>query len=166
MNKITLVLLLLIAGSVFSLNFDITKGEIFKDNKKNSKLLFALNDENGGLVTIRSYYGGLIIKTLKGYYIQHFDADLNLKQEKTIDVKNNRIENAFVKDDKLHLIEFNKSKKNKSLEYSILTSSLASFDFKSKELLSISKENSKKYFGFMIFPFFLNNGLITEHYLV
>ena len=34
MKKFTLVIFLLIAGSVFSQNFDITKGKIFKDKKK------------------------------------------------------------------------------------------------------------------------------------
>lgn len=159
MKKFTLVIFLLITGAVFSQNFDITKGEIFKDKKKNSTLLFALNDDNGGLVTIRSYYGGLIIKTLKGYYIQHFDSDLNLKKEYTLEAKQNRIENAFVKEGKLHLIEFNKSRINKTLEYNVLTSNLDDFNFKSQELLSISEENSKKYFEIMIFPFFINNGL-------
>ncbi len=158
-KKVFCTLLLLVSLVTFSQNFEITKGKIFKDKKKNSSLLFALNDENGGLITIRSFYSGFLIKTLKGYYIQHFDADLNLKKEHVLNVKENRIENAFIKNDKLHLIEFNKSKKNKSLVYTILTTSLNAFDFTSKKLLSISEKNSKKYFEIMIFPFFINNGL-------
>ena len=159
MKKFTLVIFLFIAGSVFSQNFDITKGQIFKDKKKNSKLLFALNDEKGGLITIRSYYGGLIIKTLKGYYIQHFDAELNLQKEYELKVKQNRIENAFVKNGELHLIEFNKSRIKRFLKYNALTTSLESFNFKSKELLSLSEDNFKKYFEVMAFPFFINNGI-------
>ena len=110
-KKVFCTLLLLVSLVTFSQNFEITKGKIFKDKKKNSSLLFALNDENGGLITIRSFYSGFLIKTLKGYYIQHFDADLNLKKEHVLNVNENRIENAFIKNDKLHLIEFNKSKK-------------------------------------------------------
>ena len=156
-NKI-LFILLLVSSITFSQNFKITKGEIFKDKKKNSALSFSLNDGNGGLVTIREFYGGLIIKTLKGYYIQHFDAQLNLKKEHTLEVKNNRIENAFVKDGQLHLLEFDSSRIKKTLIYNVLTSNLNNFNFITKELLSISEANSKKYFGMMVFPFFINNG--------
>lgn len=159
MKKFTLVIFLLLAGTVFSQNFEITKGKIFKDKKKNSTLLFALNDENGGLITIRGYYGGLIIKTLKGYYIQHFDADLNLKKEYDFKVKQNRIESAFIKNGELHLIEFNKSRVKRFLNYNVLSTSLDSFNFKSKELLSLSEDNIKKYFEVMVFPFFINNGM-------
>lgn len=158
-KKVFCTLLLFVSLIAFSQNFEITKGKIFKDKKKNSTLLFALNDENGGLVTIRSFYSGLLIKRLKGYYIQHFDADLNLKKEHILNVKENRIENAFIKNDQLHLIEFNQSKKNKLIIYSTLTTNLNTFNFTSKELLSISEENSKKYFEIMVFPFFINNGL-------
>lgn len=159
MKKFTIVIFLLIAASMFSQNFDITKGEIFKDKKKNSTLLFAINDESGGLITIRSYYGGLIIKTLKGYYIQHFDSELNLQKEYDFKVKQNRIENAFIKNGKLHLIEFDKSRIKRFLSYNVLTSPIESFDFKSRELLSLSEENFKNYFGVMAFPFFINNGI-------
>lgn len=158
-QKVFCTLLLFVSLIAFSQNFEITKGKIFKDKKKNSTLLFALNDDNGGLVTIRSFYSGLIIKRLKGYYIQHFDADLNLKKEHILDVRENRIENAFIKNDQLHLIEFNQSKKNKLLIYSTLTTNLNTFDFTSKELLAISEENFKKYFEIMVFPFFINNGI-------
>ncbi len=159
MKKFTLLAFLLVSAFTYSQNFDITKGKIFKDKKKNSTLLFALNDDNGGLITIRSYYGGLIVKTLKGYYIQHFDADLNLKKEYEFKVKQNRIENAFIKNGKLYLIEFNKSRIKRFIEYKVLSTDLESFNFKSKELLSLSEENFKKYFEIMIFPFYLNNGI-------
>jgi hypothetical protein len=132
-KKVFCTLLLFVSLIAFSQNFEITKGKIFKDKKKNSTLLFALNDENGGLVTIRSFYSGLLIKRLKGYYIQHFDAELNLKKEHILNVKENRIENAFIKNDQLHLIEFNQSKKNKLIIYSTLTTNLNTFNFTSKE---------------------------------
>lgn len=159
MKKIILyILLVILSFSTFSQDFKISKGEIFKDKKKNSSLAYSLNDGNGGIVTIRKFYGGFVLKTLKGYYIQHFDSQLNLKKEYTLEVKNNRIENAFVKEGKLHLLEFDSSRIKKTLVYNILSSDLNNFEFTSKELLSISEKNSKKYFGFMVFPFFLNNG--------
>lgn len=159
MKKLLLLFTLLISTTSFTQNFEITKGEILKDKKRNSFLKFALNDEKGGLITVRGYLSGFPIKKIRGYYIQHFDKELKLKSEYTYQVKKNRLENAFVKDGKLHLIEFEHQKKEDKLTYRALVSDIDSFDFTSKEILTLSEENVKKYFGIFIFPFFINNGV-------
>jgi len=151
------ILFLTVSFFSFSQEFEIVQSEIFKDKKKNSALAFTLDDSNGGIITIRKYFGG--IAKLKGYYIQHFDKNLKLINEYDYIVKKNRIEGAYIKNNKLHLIEFNPNKEKESITYSVKTSNVGEFNFESKELLKLSKDNIKEYFGIVVFPFFINNGI-------
>ncbi|WP_146191769.1 hypothetical protein [Algibacter marinivivus] len=157
MKKLFTLILLLFITMSFAQDVSITKSDIFKDKKKNSYLSFTLEADDGGIVTIRSYHGGMQQK-LKGYYIQYFDS--NLKEVKTLDyeVKNKTIKNAFLKNDKLHLIEIEELKKEKSIAINISSSEINSLSFSSQNLLKFSEDNIKDYFGVFIFPFFINNG--------
>ena len=157
MKKLLTIALLLFVSLSFSQNISITKSDIFKDKKKNSYLSFSLESENGGIVTIRSYYSGLGFK-LKGYYIQYFDANLKLIKELDYEVKNKTIRNAFLKDDQLHLIEIETLKKEDRITIGVSSSDMNNLNFTSRELLSFSEDNVKKYFGIGIFPFVFNNG--------
>ncbi|WP_203258474.1 hypothetical protein [Hyunsoonleella ulvae] len=157
--KKSLLLLFFISIStiLYSQDVSITKSEIFKDKKKNSRLSFTLESENGGIVTIRSYYGGMMQK-LKGYYIQCFDQDLNEIKTLDYEVKNKTIKNAFLKNDKLHLIEIEELKKEKAIAINVSSSNISTLDFSTENLLKFSEENIKEYFGVFLFPFFINNG--------
>ena len=156
MKKITLLLLLFVACSGYTQNVSMIKSEIFKDSKKHSSLEFSLDDENGGLVTIRAYYGGLL-KSLKGYYIQHFDSKLKLLKEIEYEVDNNTIRNAFIKDNRLHLIEYNIDKKADKISFNAVSANLKDLKFSSRELLSFSEEYQKKYFSLSIGLLNVNN---------
>jgi len=156
MKKSVLLIALLFAFSISAQTVSLTKSEIFKDSKKNSSLVFSLEDDNGGLITIRSFIGGLIPK-LKGYYIQHFDAKLKLIKEVEYEVDNNFIQNAFIKDGQLHIIEFDHDKKADKIVFNVVSSNLKDLKFSKKELLSFSEDNMQKYFGIGIFPIFINN---------
>ena len=139
MKKQLLILITIFFSTItFSQKFEILKSDIFKDKKKHSTLSYTLEDGQGGLITIRKFYGG---GRVKGYYMQHFDKNLKLKKEFTYEVKKNRIESAFVKNGNLHLIEFDKNFDKKSITYKLQTSAINDFNFSSKELLKISKEN-------------------------
>ncbi len=105
MKNITLLLLLFITFNNYAQDISITKSKIFKDSNRISSLEYSLEDENGGLITIRAFYSSLI-KKLKGYYIQHFDANLNLLKEVEYEVDKNELRNAFIKDNKLHLLTY------------------------------------------------------------
>lgn len=156
MKKITLLLLLLISFNNYAQDVSIKKSEIFKDSKKNSSLEYSLEDENGGLITIRAFYGGMLQK-LKGYYIQHFDSNLKLLKEVEYKVNNNVLKNAFIKDNKLHLIEYNRDKKADKISFNAVSANLKDLNFSSKEILSLSEDEQQKYFGVMIFPILINN---------
>tara|TARA_B110000003_G_scaffold230767_1_gene233020 strand:+ start:143689 stop:145245 length:1557 start_codon:yes stop_codon:yes gene_type:complete len=152
MKKITLFILLLATFNSYAQNASMIKSEIFKDSKKNSSLEYSLEDENGGLVTIRAFYGG-VIQILKGYYIQHFDSKLKLLNEIEYEVENNKIKNAFIKDNQLHLIEYVNDKKTDKVLFNAVSVDLKSLKFSTKEILSLTQEN----LGFDVFPFIITN---------
>lgn len=160
MKKVILLFIaIFLYTTINAQEFEVIKSDIFKDKKKHSFLSFSLDDGQGGLITIRKYLGGFPAKTIKGYYIQHFDADLKLIKEYDYKVKKNTIQSAFIKDRKLNLIEKTFSRKEKKLIYNVKTTDIKEFNFSEKELLSISENNIKKYFGVFVFPIFINNGL-------
>lgn len=156
MKKITLIILLFTAFNMNAQDISIVKSEIFKDSKKNSFLKYSLEDSNGGLVTIRAFYGGLAQK-LKGYYIQYFDSKLKLLKEAEYEVDNNVIKNAFIKDNQLHLIEYNINKKEDKISFNAVSADLSNLKFSTKEILSLSENNQKKYFGVVVSPFLISN---------
>lgn len=156
MKKLTLLILLLFTFNGYAQDVSMVKSEIFKDSKKHSNLSFSLEDDNGGIVTIRSFSGGLIPK-LKGYYIQHFDSNLKLLKEIEYEVDNNYIKNAFIKDNQLHLIEFEHDKKADNILFNAVSANLKDLKFNKKEILSFSEDNMQKYFGVVLFPFFISN---------
>lgn len=157
MKKLLSLTLLLLFTICNAQDITTTKSAIFKDKKKNSNLSFALEDENGGITTIRGYYGGFIPK-LKGYYIQSFDSNLKLIKELDYEVKHKVIKNAFFKDGKIHLIEVLSQKKENKFAINVASADTKTLSFSNNELLSFSEDNIKKYFGVVLFPFFINNG--------
>lgn len=157
MKKIIIVLTLLLSISILTAQeVSMIKSDIFKDSKKNSYLLYSLEDEDGGIVTIRSFMGGLIPK-LKGYYIQYFDANLKLLKETEYEVDDNFIKQAFIQGNKLHLIEFEHDKKEDKILFNVVTANVSDLKFSKQELISFSEDNMQNYFGVMVFPFFISN---------
>lgn len=156
MRKITFIFLLLLTASSHAQDISMIKSDIFKDSKKHSTLDYSLEDGNGGLVTIRSFYGGLIPK-LKGYYIQYFDSKLKLIKEVEHEVEDNYIKNAFIKDNQLHLIEYNIDKKADKISFNAVSADLKSLTFSTKEILSLSEDNQKKFFDILVFPVLISN---------
>jgi len=156
MKTLKIVLFLLISTSLFSQEFKLQKSEIFKDSKKQSALSFSLEDDNGNLVVIRTFYGGMF-KMPKGYYIQTFDKNLKLMNEMEMDIDDNTLKNAVIIDNQLHLIELNVDKKKDNIEFNVLSSDLKSLDFKKKNIISFSEDDAQKYFGVAIAPFMISN---------
>jgi len=156
MKKIIFLLFVCLTFNAYAQDVSMIKSEIFKDSKKNSSLSYSLDDENGGLVTIRAFYGGML-QSVKGYYIQHFDENLKLIKEIEYKVDKNTIRNAFIKDNQLHLIEHVMDKKADKILFNAVSADLNTLKFNTKEILSITKEEQQKYFGVAIFPFFFGN---------
>ncbi|MGS2727285.1 hypothetical protein ACU8DI_11810 [Psychroserpens sp. BH13MA-6] len=157
MKRFLTLLLLFTATLTFAQDISITKSDIFKDKKKNSFLSFSLESDDGGIVTIRSYYSGLGLK-LRGYYIQYFDEHLKLIKELDYEVDDKIIKNAFLKNNQIHLIEVETQKKEDKIAINVSSANIGDLNFSTRELLNFSEDNVKNYFGVSIFPLFYNGG--------
>lgn len=156
-----LLLLLIFIGSSLTYAQDISikaiTSDIFKDDKKNTTLLYSESDGQGGFITIRQYTGGML-QMPKGYYIDHYDAKLNQVKESEIEIDNNEIKGLMVNNGTVFILETLHDKKADTFNFNILESSLSDFDFQKRTLFSLSEDEVKKYFGIGLSVFFISNG--------
>ncbi|WP_347373716.1 hypothetical protein [Aequorivita sp. Q41] len=156
-----LLILLFFIGSYSTYAQDISvkskTSEVFKDNKKNTTLLFSESDGNGGFITVREYRGGMI-QMPKGYYIDHYDANLKQVNEAEIDIDKSQVKGLMINNGTVFILETALDKKADTFNFNILESSLSSLDFKKRTLFSLNEDEVKKYFGIGFGPFFMTNG--------
>ncbi|MCZ4317806.1 hypothetical protein O4H26_02280 [Aequorivita viscosa] len=156
-----LLLLLFFIGSHFIYAQDISvkskTSEIFKDNKKNTSLLYSESDGQGGFITIRQYVNSFT-RAPKGYYIDHYDANLKQVNETEIEIDNNQIKGLMINHGAVFILETAHDKKADTFNFNILESSISSFEFQKRTLFSLNEDEVKKYFGIGIGVFFINNG--------
>ncbi len=123
---------------------EVNISEVYKDKKKFTGLSFSTKDGSEGIILGRRYK--------KGYYIEHYNKDLKLLKnyDFELDKKRGTIDEAFLSDGKLCLLEYSYNKKEKVIEYYVNKSSLDNFSFTRTLLLSVplKKAGSKKYFDF------------------
>src|SRR5690606_34849034 len=99
----------------------VSVSEIFKDEKYKTSLLFAKEDANGDIFTVRNYYSS--ISNPKGYYIEHYSKDLKLLKRTTIEVNRNEIKGLFLTEDSVILLQFQYNYKQKKYTFATLSSS-------------------------------------------
>ena len=82
MKRPILLLFLFVAlvGAAQNMPISYDFGEKFNDRYRYSNLLTIDNDGNGGYILVRAYFQGLVLRP-KGYFIEHYDKDLNLVDE-------------------------------------------------------------------------------------
>ncbi len=148
--------ILLFAGAVtFAQNFKVAKSPIFKDKKKYTQLLYSEEDGNGGIVTVRVYYAG-ILKLPKGYYIDHYDSKLKHKGHAEIEVDKSFVSGLMVKDGVVRVFENQKGKEE--FNVFVYESQLDKLNFSTKkEILSLDKSDMQKDFGVVIGVFLIDN---------
>lgn len=153
--------LLLVLASCFSYAQDIsvktTTSDVFKDDKKNTTLLFSESDGQGGFITIREFRGGLM-QLPKGYYIDHFDASLKHLKEAELEIDNTQIKGLMINNGSIVIMESQYDKKAGLYKFNVLESPLANLQFQSRTLFTLNEDDIKKYFGIGIGMFFINNG--------
>lgn len=132
----------------------VTKSKIEKDKRKDTELMFIADDGKGGFVSARLYRAGLM-KMPKGYYIEHYDAALNLVSEYEYEIDDSSIKSLFIKDGQLNLIEYKRNRDTNTNDYNLLSSSISNLKFERKKIFSISRDDVKK-------PFYLAMGLISN----
>ena len=83
LQKIMHLLFFLVVSCVMTaqdIPLDFAIGEKYNDRYKYSNLLTISADGTGGTFLVRSYYTGLILRP-KGYFIEHYDANMQLINE-------------------------------------------------------------------------------------
>ncbi|MEM9076822.1 MAG: hypothetical protein AAGC43_07275 [Bacteroidota bacterium] len=114
-------------------------GEKFGDRYRYSNLLTIDDDGAGGYILVRAYFQGLILKP-KGYFIEHYNKDLELVEEFNYKLKGKNFVDGFLKDGKLNLLFLDYNFERGQYEYWVHQSSITAFDFTRKRLLSLSSE--------------------------
>ena len=144
--KNLIIFLFFITGIIAHAQLDTLKvsvSEIFKDEKYKTSLLFAKEDANGDIFTVRNYYSS--ISNPKGYYIEHYNKDLKLLKRTAVEVNRNEIKGLFLTEDSVILLQFQYNYKAKKYAFATLTSSKDDFDFSEKEIYSIDRDRLDKY---------------------
>lgn len=126
----------------------VAASEIFKDEKYKTSLLFAKEDANGDIFTVRNYYSS--ISNPKGYYIEHYSKDLKLLKRTTVEVNRNEIKGLFLTEDSVVLLQFQYNYKEKEYAFATLTSSKDDFNFSEKKIYSLDRNRLDKYDHFGI----------------
>ncbi|MEX2350537.1 MAG: hypothetical protein WD554_06625 [Flavobacteriaceae bacterium] len=160
MKKLLLCIALCFLQPVVSQEISIasSQSEVFKDKNKHSALEFSESDDNGGFVTVRTIFGG-IIRSPKEYIVEHYSKDLKLLKETTIEIDKNTIMGINIYDGKVFLLETEIDKKSNLYKFNVLEAPLSSLSFQSRILFSFDESDVKKYFSVGIGFFFVNNGL-------
>ena len=138
---------------------EVKMTEVFKDKRKFTNMAFSTEDGKEGVVIGRRYK--------KGYYIEHYDKNINLVKNFDFEVDKRRgaIEKAFISDGKLCLIEYLYNKKSKKLEYYSNISPLDKFSFKRELLLSTPLKDVKRGFGFFGFGNDVDGDVLGDFYI-
>lgn len=116
-----------------------TFGEKYHDRYKYSNLLTIAPDGNGGSILVRSYYTGIILKP-RGYFIEHYNANLELVSEYNYKLKDASYVDAFVKNGQVYLLFLDYNYGQKAYEYVVHQSPYENFDFKTIKILDIESD--------------------------
>ncbi|MBQ4913551.1 hypothetical protein J8L85_03825 [Maribacter sp. MMG018] len=141
LNKIIVFLCITMTVGAFAQMNDITYtiGEKYNDKYKYSNLLAIADDGNGGTVIVRSYYTGIVLKP-KGYFVEHYNKDLELLSEFNYKLKNANFVNAYVKNGQVYLLFLEYNYNRKAYEYQVHRSPYTDYHFTKETILSIVSE--------------------------
>lgn len=146
--KKTLLILLVISLSWTSQSQEIKhqteKSKFFNEVYEKTKLVKKIPDGNGGTFTIREYdeyIPGSSSKNSQGFIIEHWDnknKSLSYKNHEIQIDKKGTISSVFINEGKLHVLEYVKNKKNKSVDCFVHIASSNQANFERKILFSVS----------------------------
>ncbi|APQ17495.1 hypothetical protein [Maribacter hydrothermalis] len=116
-----------------------TIGEKFHDKYRYSNMLAMADDGNEGIVVVRAYYTGIILRP-KGYFIEHYNKDLELVTEYNYKLKDANFIDAYVRNGQVYLLFLEYSYRNKSYQYEVHRSPFTQFQFTKETILSIESD--------------------------
>ena len=114
-------------------------GEKFNDRYRYSNLVTIDDDGDGGYILVRAYFQGLILKP-KGYFIEHYNSDLELIAEYNYKLKGLQFVDGFFKNGRLSLLFLNYDFDREQYEYWVHSSPITYFDFEPRKLLTIQSK--------------------------
>lgn len=132
--------------------FKIQKSDVFKDEYKHSSIVLVEDDGKGGVIIIRSYFGG-VFSSGSGYYFEHYDANLKLIKEFEYEIKYSKavkqssVLGVIMDGNNVNIIDFMYEKDQKAYICSAMSSNINDFNFTKKELFRLNSEEIKQ-FGF------------------
>ena len=118
---------------------DFAIGEKYNDRYKYSNLLTISEDGTGGTFLVRSYYTGVILRP-KGYFIEHYDANMQLINEYNYKFKDANLVDGYVANGQIYLIFLDYDYEAFAYEYSVHRSPLSGMNFTRESLLTISSQ--------------------------
>jgi len=144
MKKILLLFLLTCFKISYGqeINYEIKKTRIFRETYENTKLIKTFHTKDESVYTIRYYNHLEGQKRVKGYIVQHWDNELkSLAYNKYIlDIgKKGIVSGGFLLEGKLHVIEYAKNKKDKTMDCYIHKPLPNKTGFERKKLFSVNK---------------------------
>lgn len=134
--------------------------EKFSDRYRYSNLVTIDNDGDGGYILVRAYFQGIILKP-KGYFIEHYNKDLELISEYNYKLKGKQFVDGFTKNGQLHLIFLDYDFERGIYRYIAHTSNLINYNFKTKPLLEFKTPAVKGAFGKNYYNRNFKNGFST-----
>lgn len=116
-----------------------TFGEKYPDRYKYSNLLAEGEDGKGGSILVRHYFTGLILKP-KGYFIEHYNENLELIAEYNYKLKEGEFIDAYVKNGQLYMLVLDYNWGTSSYDYVVHRSPIDTFNFTKETILSIESD--------------------------
>ncbi|OYU80955.1 MAG: hypothetical protein CFE23_06920 [Flavobacterium sp. BFFFF1] len=158
MRKFFVVAAVILSGLTMlaqQIPFQIQKSEIFEDEYKESNIRFTEGDGTGGFWLVRSYKGP-VFSGADGYYVEHYNENLELLKTAQIPIKHPVSEKdatvigTFLMKNRFQIIEFFYDLKKKS--YVCLANTLDISDFKitKKILFELTREEANDFGSFSL----------------
>lgn len=140
-RKIFLVLFLATLNLSVAQKADVAYniGEKYNDKYKYSNLLAIADDGQGGTVIVRAYYTGIVLKP-KGYFIEHYNEDLELLSEFNYKLKNANFVDAYIKNGQAYLLFLEYNFDRMAYEYQVHRSPYTDYQFTKETILTIPSD--------------------------
>ena len=115
---------------------DYNLGEKYNDRYKYSNLLTLTEDGTGGYILVRSYYTGIVLKP-KGYFIEHYNKDLELIGEYNYKLRGPEFVESYVKNGQLYLLFLEYDLLREAYDYIVHRSPISEYNFTVETILSV-----------------------------
>jgi len=142
MRRSCIILLAALVGLITygqEMPVDYSFGDKYNDRYKYSNLATISEDGTGGYILVRSYFTGMILKP-KGYFIEHYNKDLQLINEYNYKLKGPDFVEGYVKNGQLYLLFLDYDYINETYDYVVHRSPITDFNFTEEKLVSVKSQ--------------------------